>query len=285
MATGCSTSVPTPQLDAWQRTVEPFEVYWPPIDPESATESATRPLLEGELTIAAEPFTGAPAAVRMSVTLVRPSAEADRLYWNKSLGFADIEWMSEVRVWDAGEQWLWPNLPFMLRLPGKERIERYGGVDPGKHVDNDFAAVLIRKFDAEGVVESPETKGAPLVSAEWHPVDIERGDGKSVRHAARSDEFVVHFNGPNEPSRGRLKVWLIYADFLGHHPPKSWPREPEYAGGILAYFEIDWENADGSLRATVRHLKPTVATGFDWAAWVRRASDNASTATFRLSDR
>ena len=29
-------------------------------------------------------------------------------------------------------------------MPGKERVDRYGGVDPGKGIDNDFAAVLIR---------------------------------------------------------------------------------------------------------------------------------------------
>ncbi len=36
---------------------------------------------------------------------------------------------------------------------GKARFERYGGVDPGKGVDNDFAAVLIRAYDATGEVE------------------------------------------------------------------------------------------------------------------------------------
>jgi|GEM_PF-1249205 len=286
IATGCGTSIPAPQLDELSRTVKPFEVYWPPVDPESTVASARRPLLEGQLTVAVEPSTGAPTALRASATLVRPSSEADRLYWNKSLEFADINWMSEVRVWDVQQHWLWPNLPFMLRLPGQERVERYGGVDPGKHVDNDFAAVLIRMFDAAGEVESMETKHAPLVSAEWHAVDSSRGNGQSIRHVARSDDFVVHFHGPNNPSRGKLKVWLIYADFLGYRPPPSWPRTPEYAGGILAYFEMDWEMAGGSLRAAVRHLKPTAATGFDWAAWVRPApGGDASTASFRLSNR
>ncbi len=286
IAVGCSASIPPPNLAELSQTIEPFAVYWPPVDPESTAEQAKQPLLKGELTVAAEPSTAAAAALRVSVTLVRPSSEADRLFWNQSLSFADIDWMSEVRVWDGDQQWLWPNLPFMLRLPGKERVERYGGVDPGKHVDNDFAAVLIRKFHAAGVVESAETKDSPLVSAEWRPVDSERGDGRSIRHRARSDEFVVHFDGPNEPSRGKLKVWLIYADFLGHRPPPAWPREREYAGGILAYFEIDWEIINGKLHAAAHHTKPTVATGFDWPAWVRATPDGSgSTASFRLSNR
>jgi hypothetical protein len=286
LAAGCSASTPVSQLPVLQSKIEPFEVHWPPLDPDVKPTSTPRPLLKGELAVAAEPSVGGSSTVRAAVTIVRPSAESDRAYWNKSLGFADIAWMSEVRVWDVDQKWLWPNLPFIFRLPGKERVERYGGVDPGKQVDNDFAAVLIRKFDAVGLVESAETKDSPLVSAEWHSVDAPRGDARSIRHAARSDEFFVHVGGPNEPSRGKLKVWLIYADFLEHRPPPSWPRTPEYAGGILAYFEIDWETADGPLRASVRHLKPTTATDFDWATWVRHApGDEEATAPFRLSNR
>ena len=58
--------------------------------------------------------------------------------------------MRYVRVWDKDNRWLWPNLPYLLRLHGTERVERYGGVDPGKGVDNDFAAVLMRKYDESG---------------------------------------------------------------------------------------------------------------------------------------
>jgi len=285
IATGCNASTPEPLPAVLHATTEPFEVSWPPADPASKT-AARRPLLKGELMIAPQPSVVEPPALRASVRLVRPASESDRLHWNKSLGFADIAWMSEVRVWDVDHQWLWPNLPFLFRLPGKERVERYGGVDPGKHVDNDFAAVLIRKFDAAGEVESSETKSSPLVSAEWYSIEGPRGDGHSIRHIAQSEQFVVSFDGPNEPTRGRLKIWLIYADFLGHPPPPSWPRTPEYAGGVLAYFEIDWETTGGSLRASVRHLKPTVGTGFDWAAWVRPAPGGGeSSTTFRSSNR
>ena len=54
--------------------------------------------------------------------------------------------MKAVRVWDARNQWLWPNLAYLLKLSGLERVERYGGVDPEKGVDNDFSALLIRKI-------------------------------------------------------------------------------------------------------------------------------------------
>lgn len=286
LAIGCNKSTPEPRLPILQATVEPFAIHWPPKDPNSTETAAKPPLLRGELTVSAEPSVGAPSALNATVTIIRPATETDRVYWNETLAFADIPWMHEVRVWDVDQKWLWPNLPFIFRLPGRERIERYGGVDPGKHVDNDFAAVLIRKFDAGGLEESSETKDGPLVSAEWHSVEGPRGDGKTVRHNARSEKFVVSFGGPNEPQRGMLKVWLIYADFLGHRPPPTWPRSPEYAGGILAYFEIDWETADGSLRASVRQLKPTTGTGFNWRAWVRPGpSGNESTAVFRLSNR
>ena len=54
--------------------------------------------------------------------------------------------MHYVRVGDADRRWLWPNLPYVLRLHGIERVERYGGVDPGKGVDDDFAANFLKLF-------------------------------------------------------------------------------------------------------------------------------------------
>ena len=94
-------------------------------------------------------------------------------------------------LWDVDEKWLWPNLPYLLRVRGQNRIERYGGVDPGKDEDNDFAAVLIRAYDATGEVEKAATKLAPLVSAEWYPVGVEDVDRQTIVHAARSDDFIL----------------------------------------------------------------------------------------------
>jgi len=139
-------------------------------------------------------------------------------------------------------------------------------------VDNDFAAVLIRQYDAKGLIESPETRDAPLVSAEWHAVDLPgQIDLESVVHVAKSDEFVLRLGEEDGLADGQLKVWLIYADFLGSSPPRTWPAKREWAGGILAYFEIDWQvSADGESRGLVRPKRPEESTRFDWAQWVER---------------
>jgi hypothetical protein len=181
--------------------------------------------------------------------------------------------MDEVRVWDADSKWLWPNLPYLLRLPGQERIERYGGINPGKQVDNDFAAVLMRKYDATGETETSETEDAPLVSAEWHAVGKSQTDLHTIVHVAESDPFLLHLGGSTGPTRGHVKVWLIYADFLGARPLLTWPRHREWAGGILAYLEIDWESSPShGGRGTIRHKRPKESTGFNWAGWVAEGS-------------
>ena len=264
-----------------------FAIYWPPVDPDEGLPASVKPLLKGVLTLDAEERDRGETEVRVVVTLTRPSAEADRRSWSSTLAFADIAWMNEVRVWDVKGKWLWPNLPYLLRLPGRERVERYGGMDPGKHVDNDFAALLIRKYDADGVVESGETKDAPLVSAEWHAVGATDTDAYSIVHVAQSDEFLLHVGGEKGPARGQLKVWLIYGDFLRARPPRTWPEAREWAGGILAYFEIDWETSPShGCRSIVRLKRPHESTRFNWAEWVvRRPGSDESEAKVRLSDR
>jgi len=83
-----------------------------------------------------------------------------------------------------------------------------------------------------------------------------------------------------------VKVWLIYADFLGARPPGTWPKQREWAGGILAYFEIDWETSPGSgCRGVLRHKRPEESTGFKWSDWVVRTRDSdEAEARVRLSD-
>jgi hypothetical protein len=191
--------------------------------------------------------------------------------------------MRYVRVWDTNNQWLWPNLPYLLRLYGRERIERYGGWDPGKNVDNDFAAVLIRKYDASGT-ELPETQRRPLVSAEWHPVGLKATDKLSIVHSARSDLFTVHLE--DKARAGRIFVWLVYGDFLGAPVPRDWPKEPEHDGGILAFFQIEWKHGEQGYTIEAKQQIPRSSTGFDWRRWVARYSfiDQAR-GTCRLTDR
>lgn len=246
-----------------------FDVFWPPHDPRLPDQRRRRPILNGAIETRVIGPSEEPAFAAVSVTLTRPRDEMSREFWNNRLAFPDHDWMSRVRVWDANERWLWPNLPYLLRLPGKERTERYGGVDPGKGVDNDFAAVLIRSYDSEGN-ESVATRETPFVSAEWHPEGV-RGavDTHTVVHVARSDDFRISLGDGRVGSAGKLAVWLVYADFFGFDLPTSWPKEPEYAGGGLSYFEIDWRReADGSWDTKTRSAAPPDNTGFDWASWV-----------------
>jgi hypothetical protein len=167
-------------------------------------------------------------------------------------------------------------------------VERYGGVDPGKGVDNDFAAVLIRKYDESGTREDEVTQRGPLVAAEWYPVGVSGPvDRQTVVHTARSDEFTLHLGGTEGKARGKAAVWLIYGDFMGAKLPEAWPKALEFAGGILAYFEVQWDlNAGPGRQISLRQVVPKRSTGFDWERWVprtRAARDPKSTA--KVSDR
>jgi len=263
-----------------------FGVFWPPRDPSQPPTHDTEPLLDGRVVLRLESLSDGSSVIRLRVTLTRRSDEAARERWNSRLAFPEYDWMRQVRVWDADQRWLWPNVPYLLRLHGTERVERYGGVDPGKGVDNDFATVLIRKYDADGTQESEDTKRAPLVSAEWYPVGTNRVDKHTIVHTAESDEFTLHPGGAGEARSGWAEVWLIYADFMGAKLPEGWPKEPEYAGGILAYFEVHWSlKAEGAHEVSLRQLAAPRSTGFDWERWATRtraSSDSRSTA--KLSD-
>jgi hypothetical protein len=248
-----------------------FGIFWPPSELDRSLSESDEPLLHGEVSVRAS-ATQPANSFSIFVTLQRPQSEAARVRWNEGLAFPEYSWMSKVRVWDRQDKWLWPNLSYLLRAHGQERIQRYGGVDPGKGIDNDFAAILIRPLES-GSSESDELQHLsptrPLVSAEWYSVDLKDIDRRSVVHVARSDQF--HVKIPAVGGRcesGRLGVWLIYADFLGADVPRSWPRNDEYDGGILAYTQVAWiRNSDGEFEFELKHLVPPTDTGFDWAAW------------------
>jgi len=248
-----------------------FGVFWPPRDSGRSLSASGEPLLQGELSIL-ETEADPPNAFRMHVTLRRPQGEDDRIRWNETLAFPEYSWMAEVRVWDRNRDWLWPNLPYLLRAHGEERVERYGSVDPGKGIDNDFAAVLIRPLQHKSLGtegQKPAKSARPLVSAEWYPVDAECLDKKSVVHVARSDSFSVRSSRSRaQPESGKLGVWLIYADFLGASVPRGWPTGGEHDGGILAYFEVSWQrSSEGEVEFDIEHLVPSTGTGFDWVTW------------------
>lgn len=250
---------------------ESFDIYWPPRDASRSANSGSPPLLDGKLSIF-ESDVSPSNSFRLNVTLTRPDSEAARLRWNQDLAFPEYSWMAKVRVWDRKREWIWPNLPFLLRAHGTERIERYGGIDPSKGLDNDFAAVLIRPLGlAEPGAGQTDSKDqtAQMVSAEWYPADSAGGNKRSIVHVARSDdfEFIV---GPaaGHSQSGEFAVWLIYADFLEASFPHNWPQNQEYAGGILAYFEVNWTRTkDGKFAFETQSLVPPMDTGFDWQRW------------------
>ena len=265
-----------------------FGIYWPPMSFAATSNSTSKPLLRGELAVQLTNASIAQCVATITVTLSRPDDEASREYWNKRLAFPEHSWMSAVRVWDKQHQWLWPNLPYLLRLHGIERVERYGGTDPGKGIDDDFAGVLLRKYDARGVTESPDTHRAPLVSAEWHPVGVTgETDRETIVHRARSDAFTLHLGSAEKPAQGTIGVWLIYGDFLGTKPPRDWPKTPEYSGGILVFFEVAWTiQPDHSCVVTLRQTTPPHATGFDWPTWAKHAREQDGLASpAKLTDR
>ncbi len=263
-----------------------FSIFWPPRDPSMAPPTGVRPLLNGCVQLHRDDDAAGLEVLRLRVRLSRPADEIGCKYWNAQLAFPQYAWMRRVRVWDVDEQWLWPNLAYLLRLHGREREDRYGGVDPVKGVDNDFAAVLIRKFDATGKVESPDTMQAPLVAAEWYPVDAVDVDKQSIVQVVQSDEFTLHLERLEGGRQGLTTIWLIYADFMGAPMPRSWPTAAEYAGGILACFELSWNLKEkrGS-EFKLRQIVPKHSTGFDWPKWAlktRSLKDSKSTA--KLSD-
>jgi len=263
-----------------------FGIFWPPVDPSAASPPATKALLNGHLLVQPVQSSESSWKLQLRITIHRATDEAAREFWNSRLGFSEIDWMRFVRVWDAEQRWLWPNLPYLLRLHGIERVERYGGVDPGKGMDNDFAAVLMREYDASGQVENETTKLSPLVSAEWYPVDAQQANKSNIVHVAQSDEFTLKLPKAGERQQGVAKVWLVYADFMGAKLPVTWPKTPEFAGGVLAFFEVKWTLIpESGCEVSIRQMVPKQGSGFNWERWVSRSRASAdSKRTARLSN-
>ena len=250
-----------------------FRVDWPPKDPTATRRLKVQPLLQGRLAVAAGRCDGLPC-LNVRVELTRADSESDRERWNRLLAFPEYDWMSRVRVWDGDHEWLWPNLPYLLKAYGIERQQRYGGVDPGKGVDNDFAAVVVKPVGAN--VVDPD-----LITAQWSGPAGGTVDKRSVVHEAISDDlqWKIPVDGIGAKS-GVVGVWLIYADFLESRAPDSWPDTPEFNGGVLAYFSIHWKlAADGrvTIIKTLNEIPPD-ATGVEWETWLEgtKAEENSS---------
>ena len=240
-----------------------FRVDWPPRDPTIARRQRIPPLLDGRLAVSAGDREGKPC-LNVRVELTRADSESGRQRWNRQLAFPEYDWMSRVRVWDDDQTWLWPNLPYLLRAYGVEREQRYGGVDPGKGVDNDFAAVVVKPIGSA-------KPASELITAEWFGPATGKVDKRSIVHKAFSDD--LQWMIPAGSDSGVVGVWLIYADFLESSAPDSWPETREFNGGALAYFSIHWKiDSDGiiAIEKTQNEIPPT-ATGVDWPNWLVEA--------------
>lgn len=264
-----------------------FDVNWPPVDPAEAKRTKVK-YLDGEMNVRYDPRGEGDGRLIVGLTLTRPHAtDADRKAWNRKTSFPQYKhWMPYV--WDSDEQWLWPNLAYLFKLHGMDREDRYGGWDRGHSADNDFGGVLIRKCDPRGRREHSDTKDAgPLVSAGWHEVGVTDADKDTVVHLAASDSFTVHLARKDPPAGGRLKLWFIYGDLMRQRPPATWPTKRECNGATIAFFHIDWElGRGGDPKVAIVQKTPPDHTGFDWAAWIGRASENdVPSGESRLTDR
>ncbi len=137
--------------------------------------------------------------------------------------------------------------------------------------DNDFGAVLIRLYEADGKQECSETRSTPLVSAAWHSDDARGASRYAIVHRVRSDDFTIELPANTQQTWLRAKVWLIYGDFFGQPRPHAWPVESGEVGGALAFFTIDWVYQVGKQRRPVVQQQRPEPTRFDWTAWIDRA--------------
>ena len=258
-----------------------FQVHWPPVDPDRKSAKPRPALLDGQLLVLPSGSESPNSEMRILIELERSTSYEARLLWNKQLKFPEYLWMARLRVWDQDRQWLWPNVSCLLTAYGVERVERYGGVDPEKNVDNDFAGIVVRSYDDQGN-ELEETIDQPLVTARWEPGSadptIKKASIKSVVHSAKSDVLQISIadsgKAKNESSdsdsatRGQIRVWLIYADFMYAEIPAAWPQDKEFSGGILSYFSIDWKKTGDKIEIqSVTSQVPPSGTGFDWQTW------------------
>lgn len=150
--------------------------------------------------------------------------------WNSSEQQVPNEWNREAWESDSeGNRWLWPDLAKLLNGD-------YGGFDPVKRVDNDYAIVIVRHYDAEG-----NEVGQPQASRRWHTIGNPSGE---VSHVAGVEEFCIW--PPCSTTAGRVQVWVVMCDTWGEplYPgsPLEGPEDAygERGGSTIAYSELHY---------------------------------------------
>ena len=259
-----------------------FDINWPPTSLD-LRKRPRRSLLAGQLRLRGDSSHATDPKMIITLVLTRPhdaDADRDRKFWNSETAFRQYKsWMPYVRGRDAkGKEWLWPNLAYLFKLHGTDRVERYGGWDRGHNADNDFGGILIRKYNPSGAAEP----GQPLVSADWHAAGADESLLSDVVHSAESDSFTLHPEDSARPCSQLARVWFIYGDFMTWRAPwkyaagpmKGRPLKKEYAGGIIAQFRIDWSYTPGQpFELTVTPETPHDDTGFNWIKWIAREAE------------
>ncbi|MHC4201399.1 MAG: hypothetical protein ACYSU0_15520, partial [Planctomycetota bacterium] len=73
----------------------------------------------------------------------------------------------------------------------------------------------------------------------------------------------------------------------GRRAPKGWSDAPEFDGGTVAFFRIDWRYAPGEpFHPVATQETPREHTGFDWRRWIGRPEQSAKpVGKARLVDR
>jgi RHS repeat-associated protein len=223
--------------------------------------------LQGELSLSESGWGTAASKLEIGIKVTRASSEKDRALWNRIIGWRPY--------WDSDHKWKWPNLAALLSAKGITDVTRYGGPDPGKdNVDNDFSAVVIRKYtsSASGDVEV-DTVGNPLISADWIP----EGEGNltlaSISHVAKiREKLVIHPDETKQPCKGSIKVWMTYADFMQSQTDilkNKWPLE--FNGTVVAHIKISWNWEKGKefspVFETVTTAPPPTGVTY-WRYWM-----------------
>ena len=276
--------------------------------------------MDGVLNVWTEELNSAKGKLGMKVTLTRPHDKNEnkrgtketggnkefREFWNTRTRFPRLRKDDPLNIYgqtDRGDEWVWPNLPLLLNAHGgseevdpddRKRVKRspgrYGGWFPKTKTDDDFMAVVIRKYhnyssrQHKGTyTEHEDTVGQQaVISANWHGTDD--GNPYAVVHAAVSDAFHLHLteNAVNgkKPCFGRAKIWVVYLDMEKDalYRDKGGRRLVEgAAGGSVAYFEVNWKYPSGKhFDAYVQWVPPPSKnqdiglTGMNWAKWVGR---------------
>ncbi len=222
--------------------------------------------------------------IRVRPRMKRPNSEKFRASWNSEMMTTVPEdWerdyftrnLTRDEYYDLDDQtgvWFYPNLSEVLSATGP----RYGGYDPYKEVDNDFAAILIHHYGADGTLRTSASN--PLISAKWHSVDVTNAGSYDNSHVAGSEQFLLT---PNKCG-GYYVIAMMYADMMGFGSgPRCGPtaKDSNAAGQYLVVVKMEYEKnptVDG-YNIKIKDISvPDEFLSFDWDVWNSKNTSKTS---------